>query len=134
MGADVAAAALRGLPSCLVRPLHQFTADGYLVISPLTETMPYEVGMQLQLHCHNAEHALEELRMRAEHDMEMNDGKPPDAAVIVACGARGEVLYGENGVESKKLREIWKKDVPTVGFFAGGEIGPVGLKTYLHGY
>lgn len=132
--ADVAAAALGGRPSCLVRPLHQFTAEGYLVISPLSQSSPYAEGMTMQLHCHNPEHALQELRMRAEHDMAMHNGQPPDAAVIVSCGARGDVLYGENGVESRLLSEIWQKDVPTVGFFAGGEIGPVGLKTYLHGY
>mmetsp|Transcript_86333 Transcript_86333/g.241605 ORF Transcript_86333/g.241605 Transcript_86333/m.241605 type:complete len:100 (+) Transcript_86333:2-301(+) len=90
--------------------------------------------MQLQLHCYNRDLALQELRSRAEHDMALHGGRPPDAAVIISCGARGVSLYGEEGVESRVLREVWGSDVPTVGIFAGGEFGPVGLKTYLHGF
>merc|ERR1719341_1872951 len=90
--------------------------------------------MKMQLQCYNAEHAMDDLRSRAEHDLMLNGGRPPDAAIVVACGARGISLYGEEGVESDILRQTWKTDVPTVGIFAGGEIGPVGLKTYMHSY
>merc|ERR1719401_722441 len=90
--------------------------------------------MKLQLHCYNSTLALEELRARAEHDMAMHGGRPPDAAVVVSCGARGLSLHGKENVESSVLREVWGRDVPTAGIFAGGEIGPVGLKTYLHWY
>jgi len=114
--------------------MHAFSEEGYLVLSPLTETLPYAAGMQFQLHCFSPEHALVELRSRAETDMALHNGEPPDAAVIISCGARGVQLYGEEGVESRVLRETWGRDVPTVGIFAGAEIGPVGLKTYLHGY
>lgn len=129
----VAQAALGGRPSCLVRPMHAFTADGHLVLSPLPETMPYREGMKFQLHCFSPKHALSNLRGQAEHDMALNGG-PPDAAVVISCGARGVSLYGTEGVESQSLREVWGREVPLVGFFAGGEIGPVGLKSYLHSY
>mmetsp|Transcript_70365 Transcript_70365/g.228738 ORF Transcript_70365/g.228738 Transcript_70365/m.228738 type:complete len:460 (-) Transcript_70365:118-1497(-) len=132
--ASLALAAMGGRPNCLVRPMHHFTPEGHLVVSPLPEELPYAIGMQLQLHCHSSAHALNELRSRAEHDAAMHGGRPPDAAVVIACGARGSSLHGEEGVESKALRSAWGRDVPTVGFFAGGELGPVGLKTYLHGY
>merc|ERR1712039_657984 len=89
--------------------------------------------MQLQMHCMSAEHALSELRARAEHDMDLHR-RPPDAALLVMCGARGVAMHGTEGVESKALKEVWGQDVPTIGFFAGGEIGPVGLKTYMHAY
>lgn len=127
-------AALGGRPSCLVRPMHTFTEEGHLVLSPLTDSLPYAAGMQLQLHCFSATHALQELRSRAEVDMALNGGRPPDAAIIISCGARGVQLYGEEGVESLALRDVWGRQVPTIGIFAGGEIGPVGLRTYLHGY
>eukprot|EP00434_Breviolum_minutum_P033341 symbB.v1.2.029501.t1/scaffold3238.1/size60479/2 len=130
----LAAAALDGRPNCLVRPMHAFTQEGHLILSPLTEMTPYTPGMQLQLQCFSPEHALKDLRSRAETDMALNDGRPPDAAVIVSCGARGLELYGSEGVESAIFREVWGCDVPTVGFFAGGEFGPVGLRTYVHGY
>jgi len=129
----LAGAALGGRPSTLVRPMHTFTPDGFLVLSPLSEGQPYAPGMRMQLHCFSKEHALENLRARAEHDMALH-GTAPDAAVIVSCGARGSQLYGSEGVESEVLKSVWGKDVPTVGIFAGGEIGPVGLRTYVHGY
>jgi len=132
--ASLALAALDGRPNCLVRPMHRFTPEGYLIASPLTEALPYAPRMQLQLHCHSPEQALAELRARAEHDVERHGGRPPGAAIIVSCGARGSQLYGEEGVESRTLRSVWGCDVPTAGFFAGGELGPVGLKTYMHGY
>jgi len=89
--------------------------------------------MQLQLNCYSQETAIEDLEARAEHDVALHEG-PPDASLLVMCGARGEQLYSNEGVESDVLRKVWGQNVPTVGFFAGGEIGPVGLKTYLHGY
>lgn len=127
-------AALQGRPTCLLRPMHAFTEEGYLILTPLTESVPYEAGMQLQLHCFNASFALDELRSRITHDMEVHGGRVPDAAVVVQCGARGAALHGEMGTESRLLEDIWGHRVPTVGFFAGGEIGPVGLKTYMHGF
>jgi len=130
----LAGAALGGRPNCLLRPLHTFTQEGALVLSPLSESLPYIPGMQMQLHCFSPSHALGELQTRAEHDMAMHGGVPPDAAIMIACGARGMQLHAMEGVESRALREVWGQDVPTVGFFAGGEIGPVGLKTYLHGF
>ncbi|OLQ08431.1 hypothetical protein AK812_SmicGene8091 [Symbiodinium microadriaticum] len=78
--------------------------------------------------------ALSDPRARAETDMALHEGRPPDAAVLVFCGARGVSFYQEEGVESAILREVWGRDVPAVGFFAGGEFGPVGLRTYLHSY
>lgn len=132
--ASIAMAALGGRPSCLVRPMHQFTPEGYLVVTPLPEALPYAPGMQLQLHCHSSEQALGELRARAEHDAARHGGRPPDAAVMITCGARGVALHGEEGIEAAALREAWGRNVPMVGCFAGGELGPVGLKTYLHGY
>eukprot|EP00930_Biecheleria_cincta_P074809 TRINITY_DN6201_c0_g1_i1.p1 TRINITY_DN6201_c0_g1~~TRINITY_DN6201_c0_g1_i1.p1 ORF type:complete len:452 (-),score=64.81 TRINITY_DN6201_c0_g1_i1:415-1770(-) len=132
--AALLSAALGGRPSCLLRPMHAFTDEGHLILSPLTDSLPYAVGMQLQLHCFSSTHALQELRSRAETDLALNGGRPPDAAIIISCGARGVQLHGQEGLESSVLREVWGRQVPTVGIFAGGEIGPVGLRTYLHAY
>lgn len=133
-GAYGAAAPLSGRPSCVVRPLHAWTPEGHLVLSPVTDDTPYAPGMQIQLHCMNKELALEDLRMRAGYDVMAHSGEAPDAAVIISCGARGAQLYEEEGVESRVLRQAWGQDVPTAGFFAGGEFGPVGRRTYVHGF
>merc|ERR1712137_647473 len=123
----LAQAAMGGRPNCLVRPMHSFTPDGYLVLSPLTQVTPYTPGMQLQLHCFSSSHALDDLRTRVAHDSSMHDGRAPDAAVVISCGARGLSMYGSEGVENGVFEEVWGRRVPSVGFFAGGEFGPVGL-------
>jgi small ligand-binding sensory domain FIST len=52
---------------------------------------------------------------------------------MVSCAGRGRNLYGEVGTESGML-EKHLGPIPVTGFFAGGEIGPVGRRTYMHGY
>merc|ERR1712217_909154 len=98
-----------GRPNCIMRSLHAFTEEGNLLIMQLTENMPYAVGMQMQLHCHGPSHAITDLRERAQHDLALHNG-PPDAAIIVSCGARASHFYGEEGVESRVLREVWNRD------------------------
>jgi small ligand-binding sensory domain FIST len=127
-------ATLSGRPSCIVRPMHAWTPEGHLVLSPITEDLSYAPGMRIQLQCMNKKLALDDLRMRAGYDVMAHSGVPPDAAVVISCGARGSELYGSEGVESNVLRQAWGRDVPTVGYFAGGEIGPVGHRTYMHGF
>jgi len=132
--ASMASAPMSGRPNCIVRPLHTLTPEGYVVLTPLEEDVQYAPSMRFQLHCMNKDLALEDLRMRAGHDVMAHNFSPPDAAVVISCGARGTQLYGAEGVESETLRRAWGQDVPTVGFFAGGEIGPVGRSTYMHGF
>ena len=43
-------------------------------------------------------------------------------------------LYGERGVETGLLRGELGHDLPLAGFFAGGEVGPVGQRTFVHTY
>lgn len=131
---ELSSAPVGARPNCVVRPIHAFTSEGHLVISPITDDIPYAPKMQMQLQCMNRDLALEDLRMRAGLDVMDHNGAPPDAAVIISCGARGMQLYGSEGVESQALRQAWGRRVPTVGFFAGGEIGPVGRRTYMHGF
>jgi small ligand-binding sensory domain FIST len=42
-------------------------------------------------------------------------------------------LYGESDHDSSLFKSV-VGDIPVGGFFCNGEIGPVGGKTYLHGY
>ena len=46
---------------------------------------------------------------------------PPKAGIYVSCIARGRALFGEDGVETGMIREIFG-DFPLIGFFANGEI------------
>ncbi len=57
----------------------------------------------------------------------------PAGALLFSCAGRGAEFYGESDHDSRVFREI-VGDVPLGGFFCSGEIGPVGPRTFLHGY
>ena len=48
--------------------------------------------------------------------------------LMVPCVGRGPALYGAEGVESAALGH----SLELAGFFANGEIGPVGGRTFVH--
>lgn len=58
---------------------------------------------------------------------------PPAGALLFSCTGRGRHLFGAANHDSAALRRALG-DVPLGGFFCGGEIGPVGDATHLHGY
>lgn len=59
--------------------------------------------------------------------------KPPLGALMFSCCGRGQGLFGkpnhDAGTASARLGAI-----PLAGFFAQGEIGPIGGRNFLHGY
>jgi small ligand-binding sensory domain FIST len=58
---------------------------------------------------------------------------PVLGAMLFSCSGRGKRFFGSANHDIASLhREIG--DVPTAGFFANGEIGPVGGQPFLHGY
>ncbi len=90
-------------------------------------------GQRIQLHLRDSQASAEDLedalaRYRRDHD---HDGVR--AALMFTCMGRGERLYGKPSFDSGLLREQIG-DVPLSGFFCGGEIGPVGGSTFVHGY
>jgi small ligand-binding sensory domain FIST len=58
---------------------------------------------------------------------------PPRGALLFSCVARGKRLYGAVDHDTHAFRAELG-DVPLAGFFANGEIGPVGGTTYVHGF
>lgn len=57
----------------------------------------------------------------------------PHAALMFSCMGRGVRFYGKPDHDSRLVREQFG-EVPTVGFFGNGEMGPVHGRTWLHGY
>lgn len=53
--------------------------------------------------------------------------------LLVSCCGRGRGLYGEPDHDSRLIQEL-AGPLPLAGFFANGELGPVGRKNYIHGY
>lgn len=89
-------------------------------------------GQTVQFHLRDAKSASDDLHFRLAADRAKHPS-PPLGALLFSCCGRGEGLFGQphhdSGVVQERLGPI-----PTAGFFAQGEIGPVGGRNFLHGY
>ena len=60
-------------------------------------------------------------------------GAKPFASLVFSCNGRGHRFFGVPDHDAATLAEIFGL-IPSAGFFCGGEIGPIGNSSYLHGY
>jgi len=60
-------------------------------------------------------------------------GRPPAGALLFACNGRGRGMFGREGHDVESV-ERGLGGVPAAGFFAAGEIGPVGGGYFLHSF
>ncbi|MEY3298068.1 MAG: hypothetical protein RLZZ597_1328 [Cyanobacteriota bacterium] len=89
-------------------------------------------GQRIQFHLRDARTSAEDL----DHWLGNYCRQQPTApagALMFACMGRGEGLYQTSNFDSGLLQE-YLGPVPLGGFFCGGEIGPVGNTTFLHGF
>jgi small ligand-binding sensory domain FIST len=59
--------------------------------------------------------------------------KRPAAALVFSCNGRGTRLFPQPNHDAGAIRAE-AGDIPTVGFFAQGELGPVGGRNFIHGF
>lgn len=85
-----------------------------------------EVGATVQFHVRDADTADEDLR-------DLLEGRDADGVLLFTCNGRGTRLFGEPHHDAGVLHELLG-NVPVAGFFAAGEIGPVGGRNFLHGF
>lgn len=91
-------------------------------------------GQRIQFHLRDSEASAEDLELLLEaYSGEKKDSPDAVGALLFSCLGRGEVLYGVPNFDSQ-LFQRYVKDIPIGGFFCNGEIGPVGGRTFLHGY
>ncbi len=89
-------------------------------------------GQTVQFHLRDARSASDDLHLLLAADRAKHPG-PPLGALLFSCCGRGEGLFGKPHHDSSVLRDRFGQ-IPVAGFFAQGEIGPVGGKNFLHGY
>ncbi len=89
-------------------------------------------GQTVQFHLRDAESAHEDLHLQLAA-YRARQRKAPLGALLFSCCGRGEGLFGRPHHDISVLRERLG-DIPIAGFFAQGEIGPVGGGNFLHGY
>ncbi len=89
-------------------------------------------GQTVQFHLRDAKSASDDLHLLLAADRAKHKNSPLGALLFSCCG-RGEGLFGHPHHDSGAVQERLGP-IPTAGFFAQGEIGPVGGRNFLHGY
>ena len=89
-----------------------------------------QVGQTVRFQVRDAQSADEDLRR-------LLAARPPsarvDAALLFTCNGRGSRLFGEPDHDAGLVHEALE-GAPLAGFFAAGELGPVGGRSALHGF
>ncbi len=60
-------------------------------------------------------------------------GRQPVAAILCTCNGRGLNMFGEPHHDAKLIAQEFGT-LPLAGLFCSGEIGPVGKRSFLHGF
>ncbi len=84
------------------------------------------IGATVQFHVRDARTADEDLRAALEHT------PPAQGALMFTCNGRGTHLFDKRHHDAEMLAERTCAEV--AGMFCAGEIGPVGARSYLHGF
>lgn len=89
-------------------------------------------GQTVQFHVRDGQSASEDLNLMLAADRSRQT-TPTFGALLFSCCGRGRGLFGRPHHDVTVVRER-VGDIPVAGFFAQGEIGPVGGTNFLHGY
>jgi small ligand-binding sensory domain FIST len=95
-----------------------------------TEVRP---GQVVRLHARDASSADRDLHQALSVRMEALGGRPPAGALVFACNGRGREMFSCAHHDASAVGEELA-GAPAAGFFAAGEIGPVGGETFLHSF
>lgn len=55
-------------------------------------------------------------------------------ALVFTCNGRGRRMFGSPDHDARHLRRALGEGTPVAGFFALGEIGPIGGRNFVHGF
>jgi small ligand-binding sensory domain FIST len=114
-----------------------FLVRGVLGADPDTGVVavgaPVHIGQVVRLHARNAGSADQDLRRALQLRVEALAGRPPAGALVFSCNGRGRAMFGPCDHDAA-LVDDQLGGAPAAGFFAAGEIGPVGGRSFLHGF
>ena len=85
-----------------------------------------ETGTSVQFHVRDAETAGEDLHR-------LMSGQQAEGALLFTCNGRGHRLFGVADHDASVVSGAIAP-APLAGMFCAGEIGPVGPRSYLHGF
>jgi small ligand-binding sensory domain FIST len=117
----------------LVRGILGQGPDGSLAVGDLVRR-----GQTVQFLVRDASSAGEDLGalLASQAGGRLADGAPPHSAgaLLFTCNGRGSRMFEEPNHDISRVQAALAPDVPVAGFFAAGEIGPVGGRNFLHGF
>jgi small ligand-binding sensory domain FIST len=90
-------------------------------------------GQVVRLHARDAASADRDLHEALAARVRALGGRTPAGALVFACNGRGRGLFGRGDHDAETVAEELA-GAPAAGFFAAGEIGPVGGESFLHGF
>jgi small ligand-binding sensory domain FIST len=95
--------------------------------------VPLDAGQVVRLHARDAASADRDLRQALGLRREAIGGAAPAGALVFTCNGRGRGMFGVADHDAAALQDELA-GAPAAGFFAAGEIGPVGGEPFLHGF
>ena len=113
----------------LIRAIHGGDRDtGALVVGERVR-----VGQTMRFHVRDAGSADEDLRAALRDARgEMGDAAP-GGALVFSCNGRGTRMFTSPHHDASAIAEELDR-IPAAGLFCNGEIGPVGGKSFVHGF
>ena len=91
------------------------------------------VGQTVQFHVRDAETADDDLRSMLADDRAKHPEGRVAGGLLFSCNGRGSRLFAEPDHDVTVIRDAYGP-MPVAGFFAMGELGPVGGKNFVHGF
>jgi small ligand-binding sensory domain FIST len=87
-------------------------------------------GQVVQFHVQDAQTATEDLTLLLQGHLVLAD--KPRGALAFSCNGRGQRLFGRPNHDVSIIQSLLGP-LPLAGFFAAGELGPVGRNNFIHG-
>ncbi|MDZ4831922.1 MAG: FIST N-terminal domain-containing protein [Phycisphaerae bacterium] len=87
-------------------------------------------GRTVRFHLRDRQAAIEDLDLLLDRE-QMHE--PPAAVLLATCNTRGKRLFGTPSRDASTFARRLN-DPAIAGFYAAGEIGPVGNRSWLHGH
>lgn len=91
------------------------------------------LGQTVQFQRRSAAAATEDLDALLTHARDQLAGRTIYGGCLCCCNGRGKNLFGSPNHDAQMVQQRLGP-VGLAGFFCNGEIGPVGQKSFLHGY
>jgi small ligand-binding sensory domain FIST len=110
----------------LIRNLMGVVNDTAIAIGALVRP-----GQTIQFHVRDSKSADEDMRTLIEGQLSRM-AQPPKGGLLFTCNGRGVRLFGSPHHDIGVVNKLAEACCVS-GFFAAGEIGPVGNKTFVHG-